>query len=428
MQKFSIIEKFTELFSELGNCKEEVQKQKIEELYGLMDKMDKKEFKSIFSRELFDKIGKMLEANKLSLENTIVLSKFIGFCNSLQGLCIESFDSSLLGTKFEKMIIEENKKKEGKNEKLLIGLCECFLALSYDTSSELIPVCVPCLLKGALNKEENEEIQKEGEMALLALSCVDQFYDLRQDLYLNEIKEIITYHKEHRNLTCLAYQSIWNLNELHFLKEAAKELEELSKCVDWKKKEVEEISKEESKKELILMRWIEILEIYFLYCNLWNEEYVSLFSSIVQVSRAARENKREICYWCICSLRSAAKNRNVRVEDLLKGGAIDVVLEEMNQSTLDDAIIWNCLNFFLNISRRLKEKEDDEKEEEERKELKRKIFEKMEEKGFEDCEIGFRELVFEVKNLFIAQPCVCLIILFLNLTLKYYRLELTLVK
>ncbi|KAH7820362.1 uncharacterized protein MONOS_2267 [Monocercomonoides exilis] len=152
------------------------------------------------------------------------------------------------------MIIDENeKKKDEKDERLLIDLCECYLTLGYDFPYELHSICVPCLLKTALKKEESKETQNETEMALLALSKAVCCF-IEQELNLNEIKEIIKYHQGHRNLTQLAYQSAWLFlmdrflyenveeviaNELHLAREAARELEELTRCVNWKKKDEE---------------------------------------------------------------------------------------------------------------------------------------------------------------------------------------------
>ncbi|KAH7831152.1 uncharacterized protein MONOS_18536 [Monocercomonoides exilis] len=151
------------------------------------------------------------------------------------------------------MIIDENEKKEEKNEKFLIDLCECYLLLhTFFLPNELLPICISCLLKAASSKEKNEETQKEVEMALLSLRKINSWDKANEELYLNEIKRIIQHHQEHRNLSHLAYQSAWEffiykLNEykclevvivddLHFKREESKELEKLSKNVDWKKK------------------------------------------------------------------------------------------------------------------------------------------------------------------------------------------------
>ncbi|KAH7817052.1 uncharacterized protein MONOS_18167 [Monocercomonoides exilis] len=179
---------------------------------------------------------------------------------------IDGFEKSSLKKRLANMIINEERKKDEKKAKLFVDACECYLLLSRWASSELILICVPCLLKSALKKEESEETQKEVEMALLALSCVDQFYDLRQELYLKEIKEISEYQKEHRNLTRLRYDRSLEdviVNELHFGREAARELEELTRNMDWKKKEGEEMNKEEAKEELTLVRWLETLNNFF---------------------------------------------------------------------------------------------------------------------------------------------------------------------
>ncbi|KAH7814917.1 uncharacterized protein MONOS_13344 [Monocercomonoides exilis] len=264
---------------------------------------------------------------------------------------------------------------------------------------------MPCLLKVALNKEESDEVQKEVEIALQALRCISRDYSVKKELYLNEIKEIIEYHQEHHNLTRLAYQSAWGflinrfdkdksleeviINELHFGREATRELEELSRNVNWKKKEEKIVGKE--KEEILLAGCLNVIHDFFEYCRLWNEEYVGLINSLVQLFRAAKDNHRGISNWCIYSLRKAAENRFVKVEDLLKGGAVEAVLEEMQGRTVDDGMLFNCLQFFKNVSNRLEEEEKDEKEEEERKATKRKVFEKMEEEGCEDIITSFYE-------------------------------------
>ncbi|KAH7817013.1 uncharacterized protein MONOS_18161 [Monocercomonoides exilis] len=410
-------EKFSEIFSELERCDGNAQKQKIQETNEIVDGMNHEEFNSIFTRELFNKIEKMIEEKKISMENTILLLKCIIYYTTLKRVDVSDFERSSLNERFKKMIIEEEKKNEGKNEKLLTDLCECYFFLTYDFTSEMLSICVPCLLKVALHKEESEKDQKDVEMALLALREIG-FFEMKQELYLKEITEIIEHQQKHRNLTKLAYQCAWLflifrfwddnsleeviVNELHFVGEAARELEELTRNVNWKKKE-EEMNKEEAKEEFALMRWVETLRIYFFLCSLCNEENVELINSIVQVYRAAKGNNGVISNQCISPLRNAAEYGVVKVKDLLKSGAIDAILEEIHQPTLDDRMLFECLLFFLNISERLKEKEDGETTETKRKELKRKIFEKMEEEGYEDTIACFHKIFGFLYNKFFRE-------------------------
>eukprot|EP00770_Monocercomonoides_exilis_P008047 MONOS_8005.1-p1 / transcript=MONOS_8005.1 / gene=MONOS_8005 / organism=Monocercomonoides_exilis_PA203 / gene_product=unspecified product / transcript_product=unspecified product / location=Mono_scaffold00290:43891-45071(+) / protein_length=373 / sequence_SO=supercontig / SO=protein_coding / is_pseudo=false len=354
----------------------------------------------------------MIEKKKMSMENATRILKHIGYCKVLKNVWNRCFEYSILNERFEKMIVEEDKKKEKKNEKLLIDLCECYLLLNGCASSELISTCVPCLLKVASVKEESEETRKEKEMALLTLSEKGYSF-IEQELYLKKITEIIEHHQEHNNLTKLAYQSAWKFlinrffnygsleytvsNELHFGREAARELEELARCIDWKKKEGEEMNKEEAKEEITLMRWLQTSNIYFVGCYLQNEEYVELIGSIVQVFLAAKDNFSVINDLCIYPLRNAAKRRVVKVEDLLKGGAVYAILEGMQRPTLNKDIMNDGLQFLVNVSYRLKGKEKSENDEMKRKATKRKIFEKMEEKGYEDTITSFHE-VFEFLN------------------------------
>ncbi|KAH7817032.1 uncharacterized protein MONOS_15020 [Monocercomonoides exilis] len=404
--------KFNELFSELEHYDEDKQRKKIGETNEIIDGMNEEEFRSIFKSELFDKIDKMIEEKKMSIENTILLLKHAGCCVKLKNVFIPSFGKSSLANRFEKMIIKEEKKKEEKNEKLFVDLCECYLLFHFDFSSELISICVPCLLKAASKKEESEENQKEVEMALLALSEMG-YCEMKQEQFLKEITEIIKHQQKHRNLTHLAYQSAWlffmyrffkdrNLedtiaNELHFGREAARELEELARCIGWKKKGGEETNKEEAKEKLTLMRWLETCAMYFLDCRLWNEEFIGLFCRIVQIYRAAKDNCRGICILCTYPLRNAVENRVVRVEDLLKGGAVEAVLEEMQRPTLKKVMTNECLQFLTNVSERLNEKMDNKMEEAKRKATKRKVFEKLEEGGYEDTITTFHELFHLLK-------------------------------
>ncbi|KAH7822231.1 uncharacterized protein MONOS_13838 [Monocercomonoides exilis] len=419
VQEQSLADKFLKLFSELEECTEEGQKQKILELNKLIDEMNNEEFRYVFTKELFNKIDQMIEEDKLTMGNAILLLKHMGYCNALLNIKYFGFLYSSLKRRFREMIDDEEKKKEKRNEKLLTELCECYLLLNIGASSQLISVCVPCLLKAALKKDENEEAQKEVEMALLALSCIFSHYKIEKDLYLNEIKEIIQHHQGHRNLSRLAYQSAWSflvfryckgfsseiviVNELHFIRDATKELEELSKSVDWKKKK-EEMGETERKAMDIISRWIRSIYYYLKSCHLWNEEYVGLISRIVDVLRASRDNHSEIGEECIQSFEAAAENRAVKLDALLKSGAIDAALEEIPKSTLNERMTSEILRFFHLISMRFKGKGEVKTTEEERKELKRKIFKKMEEEGFEDIIISFYEkfrYIFANHNVFI---------------------------
>ncbi|KAH7820449.1 uncharacterized protein MONOS_7242 [Monocercomonoides exilis] len=188
----------------------------------------------------------------MTLDNAILLMKHIGHWNDLKEIFVQTFDNSSLNKRVQEMIVEEDKKKEEKDEKLLVDLCECYLLFNPFASSEIISICMHCLLKVALKKEENVETQKDVEMALLAFGTI-WYCKTEEDQYLDEIKEIVQYHKGHRNLTQLAYQPAWELlinqmyfdssfgdvvvNELHLGREAARELEALSKCINLKRRE-----------------------------------------------------------------------------------------------------------------------------------------------------------------------------------------------
>ncbi|KAH7825947.1 uncharacterized protein MONOS_13414 [Monocercomonoides exilis] len=402
-------EKFSKLFCELGHCREDEKKQKMEEMKRMINEMNGKEFQTVFTKECFNKMSKMIEEKKITLGNAIMLLKHVGYCKELKNILLYSFDDSSLGKRMREMIIDENEKK--KDEKLLTDLCECY-ALLCDKCipDELLLIIVPCLLKVASKKEGNEETQKEVEIALLALSNFIQIDFIERELYLKEITEIIEHQQKHRNLTKIAYQSAWRffiyryfndyslvdtiMHELHFGREVRRELEDLSKCVDWKRKEG---GGKEAKEVILINGWLNDISYCFPSFRLYNEELAGLIGSLVDIFRASRYNYPYTNRLCLSSLRRAVEKRNMEINTFEKKGVTDLFLEEMKQLTLDDVITWNGLYFFLNISKRLKEKEDGEMDETKRKELKRKIFEKMEADGYEDVIAGFHK-VFDFLN------------------------------
>ncbi|KAH7819271.1 uncharacterized protein MONOS_17939 [Monocercomonoides exilis] len=401
-------EKFSKLFSELERCNEDAQEQKIVELNEIIDEMNEELFKSVFAKDLLYKILQMIDENKLPLVNAILLMKNIGYNNVTRNFRRLRFYLSSQSFIIDKMISEEEKKKEGKNEKLLVDLCECYFFLSYDFTSEMLSICVPRLLKAAMNKEESKGSQKEVEIALLALSCISENRKVPEELCLNEIREIIKYHQKHHNLTSLAYQSAWQflicrlfydrsledviLNKLQFEREAISELEELTKCIDWKKNEDK---LKEMEEENLLEKWITTLNIYFKECQIQKKEHVVLIECIIQILQAAKDNHREIEERCTKLLRSVSYNATVEIEDLLKSGAVYMALVEIVRFDFMKTSVEDYLQFFENICERLKKVNKKENEETKRKETKRKVFDRLEEEGYEDGIISLRYCFFK---------------------------------
>eukprot|EP00770_Monocercomonoides_exilis_P014345 MONOS_14291.1-p1 / transcript=MONOS_14291.1 / gene=MONOS_14291 / organism=Monocercomonoides_exilis_PA203 / gene_product=unspecified product / transcript_product=unspecified product / location=Mono_scaffold00973:462-1681(-) / protein_length=365 / sequence_SO=supercontig / SO=protein_coding / is_pseudo=false len=348
VQEPSLSDKFSKLFDQLEHCNEDEQRKKIEEMDEIVDEMKKEEFESILKTELFNKMDKMIKERTLSWGNTILLLKHIGYYKVLKKIFLYSFDYSLLSKRMKEMMIDENEKKKERNEKILTDICECYaLLIEVSIPKKLYSIIVPCLLKVALKKDETDEAQKEVEMALLALGNIGNL-EMKRELYLNEIADIIQYHQQHQNLTRLAYQSAWQflikrfyndesleeviVNELHFAREARRELEELMRCIDWKRKEEER--EKETEDELVLKRWLKMSENCFHNCKSWNEECSELIRSICQVYRASRDNYFGIQLQCLNLLEAAAENKDVKTDNFLKSGAIGIYLEEMKQSTL----------------------------------------------------------------------------------------------
>ncbi|KAH7826954.1 uncharacterized protein MONOS_18592 [Monocercomonoides exilis] len=168
-------EQVSKLFCELEHSRKDERMHEIEEMNRLIGEMNGKEFRSVFTKELFNEMEKKIKKKKISLKDSVLILQHVGYCKILKNILRLSSDNSSLNERLKKWIVDEDKKKEKKDEKLLADLCKCYLTLRCkfeDISEELLSICLPCLLKVALNKEKNEETQKEVEEALLALSCV----------------------------------------------------------------------------------------------------------------------------------------------------------------------------------------------------------------------------------------------------------------
>ncbi|KAH7829745.1 uncharacterized protein MONOS_2011 [Monocercomonoides exilis] len=369
-------------------------------------KMSTLELSSILKKENFDKINKMLDEKKLSLENAVVLLKCIGYCKEVANIWSHCFNESSLNERFAGKIIEEQKKEE-KNEKLLIDLCECYLMLHNCigiTSKEIVSISVPCLLKVALNKEKSEETRKEVEMALLALRNIDKFTYLMEKLFLSEIKEIIQYHQEQRNLTRIAYQSAWQFlmcrslgdelfkrvieNELHFGREVIRELEELNALVDWKRKDKEEKTNE----EILIKRWLKVL--YKCRCYFYmmlKEEFVELLELVTRLYRETKDCDYSMRKLCVSLLELLTDENIISDSVVSESGVVGIVLEELQEPTLDHDIIVFCLGILSTFSLRLNKWTDKELAKAEWKKIQIGMFEKMEEEGYEDYITSFHE-------------------------------------
>ncbi|KAH7816608.1 uncharacterized protein MONOS_5850 [Monocercomonoides exilis] len=398
-REISFLELLSKLYTEPGKCAENEQKQKIKEMNELIGEMDEEEFDSVFTIELFNKMDKMIEEKELLLEDAILLLKEMGCNKVIKKLWSVSFNCSSLCKRLMKMIVDENRKKEEKNENLLLYLCECYLLLHNDSEKlpqKLLSICLSSLLKAALKKEKRKETQSDVEIVFAALSNIGQWVRIEKELYMNEMIEIIKHHQEHHNLTHIAYLSAWVFlmdrsfgergleeviaNELHIARETARELEELAKCVDWENEEETKRKKE----AFLIKKWISLVTSQFPLLISQKEDNVELLHCLVQLCRASRGNGRKIYRNCANIFQIVAEVKKVSVEVLIKGRAIDVMLEEMQQSTLDVDVASGCLRFFFEVSKKLDGNDDIEIYEDKRKDIKMEIFEKIEEEGFED--------------------------------------------
>ncbi|KAH7825641.1 uncharacterized protein MONOS_17416 [Monocercomonoides exilis] len=394
------IEKFSKLFSEPEDCDESEKKQKIKEINEIMEEMNEDELIQMLWNKNLGKINKMFEEKKMTTETVIMLLKHIECYETKKSMFKTRICNSYLKQKFEKMIIEEDKKKFEKDEKLLVDLCICYLILDdYFSSSELVPICVRYVLKVALKKEKNEMTQMEVEIALFALSNIGKYATVEKGLFLNEMIEIIQYHGEHRNLTHVAYHSAWNFllerlnldrkfkeavaNELNIASEIARELEVLTKEVDWKKKE-EERSREEAFKVRLIFKWIEEARDYLSLCDFWKEDQ-ELVHSLIGICKVAGENEPRLFNISFVPLTQIAHTFYLRIDGLLNGGAFDYIMEELFQWTLKRDAIENCLEVVCELFSSLKRMRYDIRLEVKREMIKRKLYDWLEEEGYEDA-------------------------------------------
>ncbi|KAH7824826.1 uncharacterized protein MONOS_9586 [Monocercomonoides exilis] len=306
---------------------------------------------------------------------------------------------------------EEEQKKEEENEKLLADLCECFLLLNSVASSKLLPIWVRRLLKVALNKEESEETQNEVELALLALSIMAPENEFEKELYLNDITEIIKHHQEHHNLTHLGYQSAWGflitrfhrgygleptvVDKLHFAREATKELEELMRRLNWKKNERE---LEKSVEFNTIKRWMKSISVYTgdIFCVRNEEEHIGLTACVAKLYDAAKCNKNSIygkCTWFFLLMSNSDMWIQEKTDVFAKSGAVERVLDCVCWETFEDNdSVGNCFYVFTSLCDRLESAEYRELDYAKWK-IKRKIFEKLEEGGYEDIVTSFIEVL-----------------------------------
>ncbi|KAH7831684.1 uncharacterized protein MONOS_16913 [Monocercomonoides exilis] len=301
------------------------------------------------------------------------------------------------------MIEEEEKKEDEKDETLLVDLCECYLSLHHYSgeTGEILSIIVPCLLNIALNKEESEEAQIEVEMALVSLSNISWNAKVKEELYLNEIKDIIQHHQKRHNLTRFAYQSAWKflinrfsnnkglgdiiVIDLHFAREATRELEEMERHMDWNKKNKVET---EMKEMWMIKNWHDTLRICIQCNNLSCKGNTDLFACLAKLCKSAAYIDWDMFQTYLNILSSLFYPTIENAEYLVRGGALDAVLNEMCRFSFvfDLATLYAHLPYSLF---RVFEEKVDKNYSMILKKIKREAFEKLEEEGYEDIVFSF---------------------------------------
>ncbi|KAH7819468.1 uncharacterized protein MONOS_17914 [Monocercomonoides exilis] len=79
--------------------------------------MDERNLETLYSAEMFNEIGQMIEDEELSLEKAILLLKQMGRCKMMESIASFGFDESQLSKRLAKMAVEEEKKKREKKQK-----------------------------------------------------------------------------------------------------------------------------------------------------------------------------------------------------------------------------------------------------------------------------------------------------------------------
>ncbi|KAH7822671.1 uncharacterized protein MONOS_10738 [Monocercomonoides exilis] len=398
---------FYETLSQLNSCNAVEQAMKIEDVKGMLFKMNENELFSILSKDAFNELCKMMVEEKISVENAVMLLRHMGYRKSLSESWTKCFNRSMLCKYVERMIVEEEEGKDEWKKNLAIGLCECFLFL-FDwrrcMPKKVLHKSVTLLLNFASNKEEIVNCQKDVEMALLALSCIAFNEDVKAELYLNKIIEIIKYHQENWNLTRLAYQSIWKffidrlfkegklasvaVNELHFFEESSRELEELERSVGKKKREKQ--GEVEAEEVWIIKKWCRTLETYFRYCPMWSKERTEPLSSIVKLCRASKKYCSEISIECECSLKRVICASGYTPDKRLpRSGVIEYALEELCLLPVKYDMISPFVMFILKLSEGQITPASDPGNKSCKKKIEKEIAEKLEEEGYEDVIVLF---------------------------------------
>ncbi|KAH7819807.1 uncharacterized protein MONOS_17897 [Monocercomonoides exilis] len=314
IEEISPKNRFGELYNELGQCSEAEQKQKTEEMDRVLKDMSTDDIFDVFKEERFEEMHRMIEEEKMKMEDCVRWLMGIGRRTALCGLWWINFKDSLLCKRFEKMIVKEDGRKEEKNEKLLIHLCECYLLLCYAYPKELLSICLRCVLKVASDKDSSCEALMEKDMAFTALGHVDE------------------YHQEHRNMSSYGYQLAWGflisrlrknekmekviVEELHFVRESRRELEELRKRMHMEKAG-DRLKK--TNEEEVIERWIKVIGDFFGYFRLKNEEYSELIGAVVGLCKGTRGDGSAIFMKGIARLANVACLEAVSVDYLAKG-------------------------------------------------------------------------------------------------------------
>ncbi|KAH7822707.1 uncharacterized protein MONOS_7365 [Monocercomonoides exilis] len=209
----------------------------------------------------------------------------------------------------------------------------------------MLSICMSNLLKAAFVKEETDEVQKEVEIALLALSEMG-YGSVEQKVHLKEITEIIQHHQKHHNLKRNEYLSAWQflisrflndrrlermiVDELHFVREATRELEGLSKSVNWNRKE------KEANETIALERWLHALNSFAIYGQIQDEKYSKLTTLIIDMYMASKFNYRNVHVCCLFLFVNVILRKAESPDCFLCEKAVDFILEEMLGPTINN--------------------------------------------------------------------------------------------
>ncbi|KAH7819134.1 uncharacterized protein MONOS_3298 [Monocercomonoides exilis] len=194
---------------------------------------------------------------------------------------------------------------------------------------------------------------------------------------------------------------------MYFVTEAAKELEELSYCVDWMKKgkrmmanEEEEYDddddddeRKEEEKISVIKRWLMTIYIFLFFFQLSDADVLMLTSSVASLNRKARVSRISVSKECLSLYISAVDAKEHVAFELMRIGAGAVLVGELQKPTLYEPMERLCLKLLKQLLRGFCVRVENEEARRKSKMLQREMCVMMEEEGFDDTILSLKQII-----------------------------------